>query len=60
MYEVLSNAVYNHRKQKLEKELANNVWKVNYKEIALRARQPGSLRSQVTIIQLKTLGASDF
>ena len=36
-----------HRKQKLEKELASNSWRVSYQEISLRTRQPGSLRSQV-------------
>ena len=36
-----------YRKQKLEKELASDLWRVNYNEISLRARGAGSLRSQV-------------
>lgn len=35
------------RKQKLEKELASDLWRVNYNEISLRTRRAGSLRSQV-------------
>ena len=39
-----------YRKQKLEKELASDLWRVNYNEISLRARGAGSLRSQVFVV----------
>jgi len=49
---ILFGGVIFYRKQKFEKELANNLWRVNYSEISLRTkgRQPGSLRSQVSLV----------
>ena len=39
--------LFRFRKQRLEKELASDLWRVDYNEIWLRTRRAGSLRSQV-------------
>ncbi|KAK2571574.1 Resact receptor [Acropora cervicornis] len=43
-----------YRKQKLEKELASDLWRVNYNEISLRTRRAGSLRSQVSVVSAES------
>lgn len=43
-----------YRKQKLEKELASDLWRVNYNEISLRTKRAGSLRSQVSVVSAES------
>ncbi|XP_068673835.1 atrial natriuretic peptide receptor 1-like isoform X3 [Montipora foliosa] len=50
---LLAGAVF-YRNQRLEKELASDLWRVDYNEIWLRTRRAGSLRSQVSVVSTES------
>ncbi|XP_048576337.1 atrial natriuretic peptide receptor 1 isoform X2 [Nematostella vectensis] len=39
-----------YRKQQLEKELEDEQWRVDFRDVIIRSRQMGSLRSQVSLV----------